>query len=191
MKTLSTLLLLIFLALTPASAGTPEPVLQTQVKRVTPVRTELKRGPQNTQFASFQGLTLRFQNGQAGPNWTEFTGSAQELSRGDVQLSIAPSMFTSAAGQSAAGAVVELKIPQAGLEVSHTSQFGSLERHLTRAVLSVNDGLELQAMHTSVGGKVNTRVGPAVKLTSGLDLWYGFSTDGGQDLVLLTGNLKF
>ncbi len=190
MKTLTTILLTL-LTLIPALAGAPERGLEAPLVQPAPLKAELKRGPQNTRFASYQGLTVRYQEGRQGPEWSELTGGELRMGSQQVQFSLAPAVLSSADGRFSGGAQLQLKVPAAGLEINHTSHFGSLERHLTRAVLSVNDQVGVQALHTRVGDKVNTRVGPSLKLTNGLGVWYGFSTSGGQDLMLLTGNLRF
>lgn len=191
MRNFLTLLTLLHLLGSTAWAGTPE-FSDLQIERATQERVAARRGPGRTLSVSHDGLTVLYQEGRQGqPNWTQLTAGRQRLLDGEVELSVAPTLLSGANGASGVGAAVSLKLRGAGIEVHHSSHLGSLERHLTRAVLSVNDDLSLQAIHMVNGGKSVTRVGPAVKLTEGMNLWYGASTSGGSHAVLLTGNLRW
>ena len=161
-----------------------------QLDEVPAKLVQVSRGPGLTKSTQFRGTRVRFQEGNAGPNWAQISTPEFGFSKGQVVLSVAPSLTAVNDGRTGIGASVNLQLGKL-ISVSHESYLGGFEQHVTTANIASKQMISLRVRRVHVGGGKDTRVGPVVKLGGGAKVWYSRSLAGGADSVVLTGNIRF
>ena len=161
-----------------------------QLGEVQAKSVKVSRGPGLTKSTQFRGTRVRFQEGNAGPNWAQISTPEFGFSKGQVGLSVSPSLTAVNDGRTGIGASVNLQLGKL-ISVSHDSYLGGFEQHVTTANIASKQMISLRVRRVHAGGGKDTRIGPVVKLGGGTRVWYSRSLAGGADSVIFTGNIRF
>jgi hypothetical protein len=192
-KNISKVTLILFILTAAAWAeqiSASEYSIRTQLAVPQASQVQVKRGPNQTQMVTYQGLGFIYQEGPSGAQWAQMNGPRKTLGNDHISLSAAPTALISQDGKTGVGASVDVQLADI-VAVSHTSHFGGTERHITSATLAPKSVVSVQVMRVATSKGSVTRVGPSVKLGRNTAVWYGVSTDGSPNLLLMTGNVRF
>jgi hypothetical protein len=151
---------------------------------------QVSHGPNQTHRVSYQGVGFIYQEGVNGAQWAQLNGPGKSLGDDKVRFSVTPTALFAQDGNAGVGANVNLQLADI-VSVNHTSHFGGVERHITMATLAPKSPVSVRAMRVATAKGSVTRVGPSVKLGRTASVWYGVSTDGSPNLLLMTGNVRF
>lgn len=164
--------------------------LRAQLKVPQAAEALVNRGPDFTQSVGHRDLNVTYRSYGVGVDWAQINTHGWSSGGRTFGVSVAPTLLVTGDGKMGVGAVVSARLSDV-VQLTHTSHFGGVQRHITALSLAPNSSVSLDVLRVAGAGSGQTRVGPAVKLTKNLRLWYGVGLGDSSNLVLVNGNIRF
>ena len=194
MKQLSIPIIFLLMVLSTAAWAKETPnygePFRAQLEVPQPAEALVNRGPDFTQSVGHRDLNVTYRSHGFGVDWAQINTHGWSSGGRTLGVSVVPTLLVLNDGKLGAGAVVSARLSDV-VQLTHTSHFGGAQRHITAVSLAPKSSVSLDVLRVAGAGGSQTRVGPAVKLTKNLRLWYGVGLGDSSNLVLVNGNIRF